>query len=67
MSERTPIDMEEYMDNLKPLQHDPREEDEWQASYQYVLDNADMFSEQYVEWNRRQLHVTPRYRHGRGK
>jgi len=55
-------EIREYIDNLEPLRHDPREEDEWQAHYQRVVDNPEMFSEQYVEWNRQQLKVTPRYR-----
>ena len=62
MSERTSIDMNEYMDNLKPLKHDPIEEEYWQEHYQYVIDNADIFSEAYVEWNRRQIKVSSRYR-----
>ena len=58
-------ELQEYIDNLKPLKHDPAEEEEWQEHYQRVVDNADMFSEQYVEWNRQQLKVEPRYRRGR--
>ena len=51
----------DYIDRIKPLRHDPSEEKDWQEHYQWVVDNPDVFSPDYVEWNRRQLKVTPKY------
>jgi hypothetical protein len=55
MSEKAPLDMEDYIDNLEPLKHDPSEEEYWQAHYRYVVNNAEFFSEVYVEYSRRQM------------
>ena len=56
------IEIYEYIEKVKPLNHDPDEEKEWQEHYQWVVDNSEIFSEQYVWWCLHQLKVDHRYR-----